>query len=126
IDLYAYLCYDGDRISSEISTYQRKLFKDKEKFDPDGYKYNSIARFVLLFNHNYETSEILQNYDQGQQFEQIFDLAKNAAFFFPSHVHTEEELRAHLLVSFIESVLLLLLDKRLKKVKLDSKYELVQ
>lgn len=112
IELYAYLCYDGDILSSELSAYKRNFFENPETFDPDGYKYNTIAKFVLISNHNYDTSEILQNYYQKRETKQFFDLAKRGSFPLPSRAHTEEGLRGRLLVSFIESIILLLSDKR--------------
>jgi transposase len=47
---YAYLCLDGDRISSELKTYRAKHLSDPDNYDTKSDKFNSIAKFVLVSN----------------------------------------------------------------------------
>jgi hypothetical protein len=119
---YAYLCCDGDRFSSELKTYTSHFVKNRKLYDPQKNKFQSIARFILISNTNYDTSVILENYYKRQQIEQNFDISKNYASMVPIRVHSEEAFRGHLLLSFIRSIIIILLSKSLKNNKIDPLY----
>jgi hypothetical protein len=122
MNLYAYLCFDGDRKSSELNTYRKNYFKNPNNYDVNKEKFNSLAKFILVSNHNFETTEIMYNYYKRQQIEQSFDVAKNSAHILPLRVHSIETFRGHLLVSFIQTIILILLDQQLNKSKIDPLY----
>ncbi|MDR0621264.1 MAG: transposase [Deltaproteobacteria bacterium] len=119
--LYTYFCCDGDRLTSELNTYRKKYLNDPDNYDINGIKYSSIARFVLISNYNFDTKDILENYYKRQQIEQNFDTSKNIAALSPVRVHSEIAFRGHLLVSFIQTIISILLSKQLKNKKIDSK-----
>ncbi|MDR2457541.1 MAG: transposase, partial [Clostridiales Family XIII bacterium] len=119
---FAYLCLDANLISSEMDTYRRNFFKYGETYDPNIEKFDSIAKFVLISNHEFENIQILQNYYQRQNINQNFDVAKNSAHLLPLRVHSEEAFRGYILVSFIQSIILSLIDNQLKTDKIDSLY----
>jgi transposase len=122
LNFYAYLCYDGERKTTELNTYRKNFFKHPDSYDVKNEKFNSLAKFVLISNHDFETNEIMQNYYQRQQIEQNFDVTKNSAHIIPLRTHNEETFRGHLLVSFIQTIILLLLDKQLVDAKIDPLY----
>jgi hypothetical protein len=125
---HAYLCIDDFKMYSDKKS---AFIKNDIGYDYDVESYdkniknvtsqlNNFGRFVLISNTNISTKEIVETYYTRQRIEQIIDISKNNASLLPIRCHSDETIRGHLLISFIVTVLTLLLNDMLKDVKLNS------
>jgi hypothetical protein len=112
---YAYIGLDIDRKNSET----RKLFqkaKAKEMKDKDVYdKMSRQGLFILVSSRRIAKDKILPTYYTRQQIEQIFDIGKNYANMLPLRVQSEKTFRGHLLLTFVASVIVKLIQDKLKE-----------
>jgi hypothetical protein len=130
IHYFAYLCLDTHSYASTLEHYmdgieiEQVLEYEKEEYDKFNMSYtnkiNRIGRFVLISNTNYDPREVIAKYYTRQRIEQIFDVSKNNAGLLPLRVHNEETLRGHILMSFIVTIIDLLISIKLKNTKLNS------
>jgi hypothetical protein len=114
---YAYLFHDISRGGDEGNKSLLKAMKDKNDYETINAKIKFFGKFIILSSNDYETSEILGLYYARQHIEQIFDTAKNMANPLPLRVHSKEALEGHLLVSFISTIIYMLINNRLSKSK---------
>jgi hypothetical protein len=111
---YAYVGLDIDRKASESKTTFRRA-KDN-KMDA-GQVFDTIQKqgvFILIASRRIASEKVLPLYYTRQQVEQIFDIGKNYAEMLPLRVHTEETFRGHLLLTFIVTIVMKLIQDRLK------------
>jgi len=115
---YAYIGLDIERKASESKATFRKA-KDK-KMDA-GQVFDTIQKqgvFILVATRYIAPEKILPLYYTRQQIEQIFDIGKNYAEMLPLRVHTEETFRGHLLLTFIVTVVMKLIQDRIKRTQI--------
>ena len=115
---YAYVGLDIDRKASESkSTFRRA--KDR-KMDTDQV-FDEIQKqglFILVATRRIAPDKVLPLYYTRQQVEQIFDIGKNYAEMLPLRVHSEETFRGHLMLTFIVTVLMKMIQDKLKNTKI--------
>jgi hypothetical protein len=121
-DYFAYLCIDTEKF---ISDYRSSIAKNSSSNTKDSIeiaknKMKEFGRFILISNEDIDSVEIIGKYYIRQGIEQIFDVSKNNASLLPLRVHSEEALRGHLLVTFIVTIINLLINKKLEDVKINS------
>lgn len=111
---FAYIVLDFDK---QIKEYYKLAFNGIE----DNISKDEIAKlkkkcglFMLLSSINLQTKDIIPFYYSRQSIEQIFDVSKNNADIIPLRTHSEITLRGHLLISFITTILYLILTIKLK------------
>ena len=79
---------------------------------------NSVIKekgiFILISSENIEPEDVMPLYYTRQAVEQVFDVSKNNADLLPLRVHSEEAFRGHLLLSFISTVVFLIVNQMLK------------
>jgi transposase len=128
---YAYLCIDIDRFYIDLkSTFKKysigEFENDEQSIDYDNNinivqdKFDNFGRFVLISNSNISVKEIVSTYYTRQRIEQIFDISKNNACLLPLRCHSNETIRGHLFITFLVTVISLLVNKRLEDTKLCS------
>lgn len=74
--------------------------------------------FVIYSSRPIKVAEILSKYYTRQQIEQVFDICKNNTKMLPLRTQTEETFRGHLILAFIASVIVKILQERLKNSKI--------
>jgi hypothetical protein len=115
---FAYVAIDFDRQKLEQKAYLNKWHdnpKARGKMSNEGLE--SLGYFVLISSEELETSEVLPLYYTRQTVEQVFDYAKNDVDLLPLRAHSEETFRGHLLLSFIATVALITINRKLKSRK---------
>ncbi|MDR1084411.1 MAG: transposase [Deltaproteobacteria bacterium] len=114
---YAYLFHDISIGGDEGNRSLLKAIKDKSDNDTINNKIKFFGKFIILSSNDYDTNEVLGLYYARQHIEQIFDTAKNMANLLPLRVHSKEALEGHLLVSFMSTIVYMLINNRLSKSK---------
>jgi len=111
---YSYIGLDIERKSSEAhKTFQRA----KDRKMGTGQVFEAIQKqgiFVLASSRRIASANVLPLYYTRQQIEQVFDIGKNYADMLPLRVQTEETFRGHLLLTFIVTVVIKMLQEKLK------------
>ncbi len=79
----------------------------------------SKGLFVLYSSRKIKVPEVLPKYYTRQQIEQVFDLCKNNTKMLPLRTQTEETFRGHLVLAFIASVIVKVLQEKLKNTKMN-------
>ncbi len=116
---YAYVGRDIEMQSMEAS----RIFDNAKAY---GYSTEELHRirmmkglFVLYSSRPIKVIEILAKYYTRQQIEQVFDLCKNNTKMLPLRTQTEETFRGHLVLAFIASVIVKILQEKLKNTKMN-------
>jgi hypothetical protein len=129
---FAYLCIDLDKYKNEFDSYLNKIFFadhigkeiestiDSQILDQTNSKLDEFGRFILISNIEISSCEIIKLYYERQKIEQIFDISKNNASLLPLRGHSIEVIKGHLLISFIVTIISLLLNKRFEGTKYSS------
>jgi hypothetical protein len=115
---YAYVAIDFDRQKMEQKAYLNKWHANaqaRKKMSDE--ELASLGYFVLISSEHLATNEVLPLYYTRQTVEQIFDHAKNDVDLLPLRAHNEATFRGHLLLSFIATVVLITINRRLKSRK---------
>jgi transposase len=116
---YAYIGLDIDRKSSE----SHKLFqKAKSRKLSNSDVFNKIQKqgvFILVSSRRIAKDKILPTYYTRQQIEQVFDISKNYADMLPLRVQTEDTFRGHLLLTFMATVIIKMMQDKLKDTELN-------
>ncbi|MDR2457690.1 MAG: transposase [Clostridiales Family XIII bacterium] len=113
IPVNTYICFDPINKSQDLSNYMINLddVTDDEKLNFDLLKQGI---FVLITNLDIDKKNILQDYYYRETIEQFFDYIKNDIKILPLHAHTIDIFSGHLLLSFISTIIYILLDNLLK------------
>ena len=117
-EVFAYIAIDAERQKDEQNGYINRCLdnpKMKDKMSDDEFK--SLGYFVLISSQCLETEEVLPLYYMRQTVEQTFDYAKNDVDLLPLRSHNEDTFRGHLLLSFMATILLIMVNKLLKSRK---------
>jgi transposase len=117
-DCYAYIAVDFARMADEQERYYRKAVENrgKKKNDSETLR-GKWGYFVLISSEKLEASEVMPLYYMRQTIEQTFDFAKNDVALMPVRNHSDETFRGHLLLSFMATVLLIMVKRVLKTRK---------
>jgi transposase len=128
-EYWAYICLDTEKFlnsfksfygSVNINEIQNINNDDLNKLNEDyRHKFNGFGIFVLISNTNIPYKDVIAKYYTRQRIEQIFDVGKNYAGLLPVRSHYVETFRGHLMMTFIITVINLLINKSLKDVKLN-------
>lgn len=115
--LYAYIGRDLAMCEIERKKIVNQLAKSKEPVDKEQLqkKLNELGVFVLLATRKIRADLILSHYYIRQDVEQVFDISKNYASLLPLNVEKEETFRGHLLLTFISTVILQMLQNKIKQ-----------
>ena len=111
---YAYIGLDLSRKSDEASKLFRRARKCAMTTDQVHDAMSSQGVFVIIASRRIAKDRILPVYYSRQQIEQVFDIGKNYADFLPLRVQSEEAFRGHLLLTFMATVVVKLLQDKLK------------
>lgn len=115
---YAYISIDHARREEEIYKYAKSAIINKdlsyEEMDVD---MKSKGLFILISSEKIETSEIMPLYYTRQVVEQIFDISKNNADLLPLRVHNEATFRGHLMLSFMATIVYLVINQMLENTR---------
>jgi hypothetical protein len=115
-ECYAYLFIDLARQFEETKRYLTNYGNDIKISDTE--KQESLKTkgiFIIVSTIKIEISSILPLYYTRQKIEQTFDLGKNNANLLPLRVHNQKILRGHLLLSFISTIIYIILNNKLDK-----------
>jgi hypothetical protein len=111
---YAYIGLDIERKSSEA----RKTFQQAKDRKMDTVQvFEAMQKqglFILASSRRIASANVLPLYYTRQQIEQVFDISKNYADMLPLRVQAEETFRGHLLLTFIVTVVIKMLQEKLK------------
>lgn len=111
---YAYLCRDINMQYLESS----KAFDTADKKNLSLVELHNIRKrqglFVLYSSRPIKKDDILPIYYTRQQIEQVFDVCKNNTKMLPIRTQTEETFRGHLVLAFIASVIVKMLQEKVK------------
>jgi hypothetical protein len=116
--LYAYIMLDSQQKVDE----EKHIF-DKYKDDPDRIsKINKcleiIGKFIIISSDDHDIKDILPLYYNRETIEQVFDISKNFADLIPLRAHKEETIRGRLLLSFIATIIYILVSQKLTDSKI--------
>lgn len=117
---YAYLCLDVAMRDQQKSGLRARM-KDQKLTDSE--IYDSIydyGLFALVATRPIAADKVLALYYTRNQIEEVFRVDKGCGKLLPLRSETEETFRGHLLVTFIVSVILNLLQNRLKDTGISS------
>ena len=111
---YMYLGLDMGRMNDE----QKKLFKRANKKNLSLSEVFALMQneglFGLISGKELSNDEILPCYYQRQDAEQILDFAKNYTRLLPLRVRNEDTLSGHVLMSFVATIIVKMIQLRLK------------
>ena len=111
---YAYIAIDHHRREDEIFKYAKSMLNSKDvSYDEMDDNIRKKGIFVLISSEQIETKDVMTLYYTRQTVEQVFDVSKNYADLLPLRVHNEETFRGHLMLSFIATVVFLLINQQL-------------
>ena len=111
---FAYLGRDLVMQSIETSkALEKAVEKDYSAADIHDVRMNG-GLFVLYSSRPIKKEEVLAKYYTRQQIDQVFDLCKNNTKMLPLRTQTEETFRGHLILAFIASVIVKMLQEKLK------------
>jgi hypothetical protein len=116
-NLFAYIMLDSQQKVEEEKYIFNKYKEDSDKASKIDEKLKSIGRFIILSSKDYEIDEILPIYYTRQIIEQVFDVSKNFADLLPLRAHSYETIRGRLLLSFIATILYILINQKLANSK---------
>ena len=117
-DAYAYLGLDVSMRDQQKSSLRSKL-TDQDMADGDVYdSLNNYGLFMLMATRPISAEKAIAMYYTRNQIEEIFGIEKGNGKLLPLRTVTEETLRWHLLITFIVSVILLLLRDKLSEIKM--------
>ncbi len=117
-DAYAYLGLDVSMRDQQKSSLRSKL-TDQDMADGDVYdSLNNYGLFMLMATRPISAEKAIAMYYTRNQIEEIFGIEKGNGKLLPLRTVTEETLRGHLLITFIVSVILLLLRDKLSEIKM--------
>ena len=112
---FAYIVLDHARREEKVYRYAKSVLGSGEV---DYGVMDLDLRFkgfcVLISSEKIEPKEVLPLYYLRQIVEQVFDVGKNCVDLLPLRVHGEDAFRGHLFLSFICSVVFLLLNRLLE------------
>ncbi len=115
---YAYLGRDIAVQSPETS----KACDRAQKYGYTGEDIHEIrvngGLFVICSSRPLKKEEVLGKYYTRQQIEQVFDICKNNTKMLPLRTQTEETFRGHLIFAFIASVIVRMLQEKLKNTSI--------
>jgi hypothetical protein len=120
MDIYAFLMLDHRQRSDEINYLSLKYNEDPEREVKIAEKFESLGKFILLSSKEYEINEILPLYYSRQTIEQTFDVSKNFADILPLRAHSEETIRGRLMLSFMATILYIIINQQLNGTKLST------
>ena len=118
--LYVYLGLDLNRKGEDEQKLFRRSARNSAKKEEVLAAMKSQGVFMLASSRRIAIDRILPTYYTRQDIEQVFDLGKNYSNMLPIRVRSEEAFRGHLLITFIATVILKELQKRLK----DTEYNI--
>jgi len=117
-DCYAYIAIDFNRMNDEQEQFYRKAAENnRNKKTGAGTDEGNMGYFVLISSEMLDTIEVMPLYYMRQTIEQTFDFAKNDVALTPLRNHNDETFRGHLLLSFMATVLLIMVKRILKTRK---------
>ncbi|MDR0723785.1 MAG: transposase [Endomicrobium sp.] len=111
--LYAYIMYDSEQKVEDEKIIFRKYKDDPDRINKIDKSLETIGKFIILASDNYDINEILPLYYNRQTIEQVFDISKNFTDLLPLRAHSEETIRGRLLLSFISTIIYILVSKKL-------------
>jgi len=113
-EAYAYVAIDHQRRSEESYAYMKQVMSETnltcEEIDRNA---KTKGMFIILSSECVEITEILPLYYTRQTIEQVFDLYKNNADLIPLRSHGEDTFRGHLMLSFLSTIVYMLLNNLL-------------
>ena len=119
--LFAYICFDDEKYNKDNYNYMKKL--DIEKVTEEQFIIDRLSNgiFIILSSIKLPNEQILPCYYSRQSVEQFFDSIKNDSDLLPLRSHSEKTFSGHVMISFIATIIFLLIDKQLKSKKLSFK-----
>jgi hypothetical protein len=114
---YVYLCVDYNNRNEQLTKFTINAIKDKIPRDKWKKQTADIGFFALISSEKIELEELLPLYYTRQAIEQVFDLNKNNVNLLPLRSHGENTFRGHLMLTFLASLLYILLNKCFKSSK---------
>jgi hypothetical protein len=114
---YVYLCVDYNNRNEELTKFTINASKDKIPRDKWKKQTADMGFFALVSSENIEVEELLPLYYTRQAIEQVFDFNKNNINLLPLRSHGESTFRGHLMLTFLASLLYILLSKCFKDSK---------
>ena len=115
--LYAYVGRDVAMRELERKQIVNRVVNSKKPVNKEELQnsLNELGVFVLLSTRQIRADLILSHYYVRQDVEQVFDISKNYASLLPLNVEKEETFRGHLLMTFIATVVLQMLQNKIKQ-----------
>ena len=112
--LFAYVCFDLEKYNTDSQNYIKKL--DLTKITNDQFRLDKLYHgiFIILSSINLPNDSLLPCYYSRQSVEQFFDTIKNDTDLLPLRTHSERTFNGHVMISFIATIIFLLIDKELK------------
>jgi hypothetical protein len=117
-DGYAYVAIDHQRRADELYQFMKNTAEDKDMtaYEVD-LKAKTKGTFIILSSESAEISEIVPLYYTRQNIEQVFDIYKNNADLLPLRTHSEKTFRGHLMLSFLSTIVYMLVNSKLEGSK---------
>jgi hypothetical protein len=115
---YAYVAIDHQRRSEESYAFMKQAFNDKDlSYEEIDHKAKGKGMFIIISSECVEISDILPLYYMRQAIEQVFDLYKNNTELLPLRTHGEDTFRGHLMLSFLSTIVYMLVNHLLDGIK---------
>ena len=96
----------GERVSS-----------DKLSIEEYDKAQEALGVFMLISSKPIDPKEVLAVYYTRQQIEQTFDLGKNYAGMLPLNIQKEETFNGHMMLTFIATIMVKMLQEKLRTTK---------
>lgn len=114
-DGYAYLCVDEQRKAFEMYKLGEMVADNSlaiEKYDE---AQEELGVFMLISSKSIDPQEVLAIFYSRDQIEQDFDFCRNYAGMLPLNIQREEIFNGHMMLTFIATIVIKMLQNKLKQ-----------
>jgi hypothetical protein len=114
---YAYLFHDYDRQITDVKAYCERINLQNQAVNVKSDETQYFGKFMLYSNYDIDSAEAHNIYIQRQEIEQAFDFWKDINHLLPLREHSTQSVHGQILLSFISTVLHILLNKKFANTK---------
>lgn len=113
--VYAYLCVDEQKLALEQLHLIEQVVKEHKSIEDYSSELEKKGIFILISRRNICPYDVIELYYTRQEIEQVFDFGKNYARMLSLSIQQEDTFRGHMVLTFISTVIIKLLVKKLSK-----------
>jgi hypothetical protein len=114
---YLYLCVDYNRRNDQLKKFTKEAIDDRLSRKKWHLYTDKMGFFAIISSEKIEPENLLPLYYTRQTIEQMFDITKNETNIIPLRCHNEDTFRGHIMLTFMATILYIMLNKKFKDNK---------